>query len=83
LRTLSTDALSLSAPEQAALKVFKDFHVGPGKMFCFNGPVLEKHRHSLASLVNKGMLLKEQFASGYSLTPTGHRAMREAARPGG
>jgi hypothetical protein len=82
MRALSTNATSLSAPERAALKVFSDFHVGPGKMFCFNGPVLEKHRHSLVTLVDKGLLMKEQFASGYSLTPTGHRAMQAAARTG-
>jgi hypothetical protein len=68
-------AIVLSGPERAALKIFKDFHVASGKMFCFTGPLWEKHRSSLGTLVEKGLAVKEQFAGGYSLTPGGHRAM--------
>jgi hypothetical protein len=69
-------AIALTAPERAALKVFSEFHVAAGKMFCFHGPTLEKHKRSLALLVEKDLLVKEHFASGYSLTPIGYRAMR-------
>jgi hypothetical protein len=71
----SSAAIVLSAPERAALKVFKDYHVASGKMFCFTGPLLEKHRQALGTLVEKGVAIKEQFSGGYSLTPCGHRAM--------
>ncbi len=77
-RANSSAAIVLSAPERAALKVFKDYHVASGKMFCFTGPLMEKHRHSLGTLVEKGLAVKEQFSGGYSLTPCGHRAMATA-----
>ena len=70
----------LSARECAALKVFSDFRVPFGKMFCFTGPLLEKHKASLALLIDKNLVVKEQFAGGYSLTPVGYRAMIAAAR---
>jgi hypothetical protein len=63
----------LSAREIAALKVFSDYRVSLGKMFCFTGPLLEKHKISLALLVDRNLLVKEQFAAGYSLTPNGFR----------
>jgi hypothetical protein len=70
----------LSASELAALKVFRDFRIAPGEMFCFTGPALEKHQKSLNQLVIKDLLVKEQFTSGYSMTAGGFRAMVAARR---
>lgn len=71
----SHSATGLSAREHAALRVFRDFHIASGEMFCFTGPVLEKHKKSLDDLVAKELLVKEHFSSGYSLTPLGYQAM--------
>jgi hypothetical protein len=68
-------AHDLSAPELAALQVFRDFQIAPGEMFCFTGPALEKHEESLKRLIGKNLLVKEQFASGYSMTASGYRAI--------
>ena len=70
----------LSASEQAALRVFSDFRVAPGEMFCFTGPALEKHQASLDLLIAKNLAVKERFTSGYSLTAVGYRAMVAARR---
>ena len=74
----------LSTPEQAALAVFRSFKVGAGQMLCFHGPQLEKHRATLRQLTEKNLVIKEQFAGGYSLTRAGFEAMegpREKSRP--
>jgi hypothetical protein len=81
-RALASSACGLSASERAALKVFDDYRIALGKMFCFTGPLLEKHKTSLALLIAKNMVVKEHFAGGYSLTPAGFRAMIEVARFG-
>ncbi len=65
----------LSAAEQAVLKVFRDFLVAPGEMLCFTGPGLDKHSATLEQLTAQDLLVKEQFAGGYSLTAAGFRAM--------
>jgi hypothetical protein len=65
----------LTASEQAALAVFRTFHVGTGQMLCFHGPQLEKHRTPLRLLTEKNLVVKEQFAGGYSLTRAGFEAM--------
>lgn len=67
----------LSTKEQRLLGVFRDFLVGPGEMLCFCGPTLEKHRAALSQLTDKGMLVKERFKGGYSLTRSGFDAMNE------
>ena len=77
---LGDAAEKLSAPELAALQVFRDFRIAPGEMFCFTGPALEKHQKSLNQLVVKDLLVKEQFTSGYSMTAGGFRAMITARR---
>jgi len=74
----------LTAPEHAALKVFRDYLIAPGEMFCFTGPLLDKHRSSLRQLAAKDLLVEESFSGGYSLTNAGFSAMRntpEAAGP--
>jgi hypothetical protein len=48
-------------------------------MLCFHGPIMDKHRESLRRLTADGMLNKERFAGGYSLTSTGFAAMQDGA----
>jgi hypothetical protein len=71
----------LPTAEQAALKVFRDYQIAPGEMFCFTGPAFEKHQAALNALVHKDFVVKEQFSSGYSLTDAGYHAMVAACRP--
>lgn len=65
----------LTASEHAALAVFRSFMVNVGEMLCFHGPQLEKHGATLRTLAEKNLVVKEQFAGGYSLTPAGFEAM--------
>jgi hypothetical protein len=65
----------LSTSEQAALAVFRSFMVNTGEMLCFHGPQLEKHGPTLRQLAEKNLVVKEQFAGGYSLTRAGFEAM--------
>ncbi len=66
----------LTPAEQRALQIFRQFLMGPGKMLCFSGPNLDRHRAALRQLTEKEMLVKEQFKGGYSLTETGYEAMK-------
>jgi hypothetical protein len=70
----------LSTAEQSVLAVFRAFHVGPGEMLCFHGPQLAKYGACLRGLAEKNLVVKEQFAGGYSLTSAGFDAMA-APRP--
>ena len=72
-------AAVLTNAEQAALAVFRSFLVNPGEMLCFHGPQLEKHGRSLRVLTEKNLIVKEQFAGGYSLTAAGFAAASERA----
>jgi predicted transcriptional regulator len=45
-------------------------------MLCFFGPNLEKHDAALKQLMDKDLLVKEQFKGAYSLTRAGFEAMR-------
>lgn len=65
----------LSKPEQRVLRTFQDYLVTPGKMLCFCGPDLKKHRNALRTLTEKDFLVKERFQGGYSLTREGYGAM--------
>lgn len=69
----------MSQSDQALLSVFREFLVGQGEMLCFYGPVLEKHREALRRLTDQGLLVKEEFKGGYSLTAQGFAAMRGAS----
>ena len=69
----------LSTTEQAALDVFRAYRVGCGKMLCFHTPQLAKHVATLDRLVERNLVVQEQFAGAYSMTAAGVRAMR---RPG-
>lgn len=69
----------LTTPEQRVLQTFRKFRVTPGKMLCFNGTTLKRHRAALKQLTEKEMLVKEQFEGGYSLTASGFAAMKGCA----
>ena len=51
--------------------------VEPGQMLCFNGDSLVEHRESLQQLTEQGLLTKDEFKDGYSLTRAGFAAMQE------
>jgi hypothetical protein len=70
----------LSVAEQSALAVFRSFLVRSGQMVCFPAPQLEKHKATLQRLTEKNLVVREQFAGGYSLTPTGFAAMMDGVR---
>jgi hypothetical protein len=70
----------LSVAEQSALAVFRSFMVRAGQMVCFPAPQLEKHRATLQRLTEKNLVVREQFAGGYSLTPNGFAAMMDGVR---
>jgi hypothetical protein len=67
----------LVKPNQAALAVFRTYMVEPGQMLCFNGDTLLEHRDSLQQLTAQGLLTKDEFKDGYSLTRAGFAAMQE------
>jgi hypothetical protein len=62
--------------DQSALDVFRSYMILPGQMLCFHGPIMDKHRDSLRRLTADGMLRKERFAGGYSLTSSGFAAIK-------
>ena len=66
----------LTTNEQRVLQTFRKFRVPAGKMLCFYGPTLKRHKAALRQLTEKELLIKEQFEGGYSLTATGFAAMR-------
>jgi hypothetical protein len=66
----------LTASEKTTLRTFQQFRVTPGKMLCFFGPTLEKHRAALQRLTDSDLLVKEQFKGAYSLTHAGFEAMK-------
>ena len=67
----------MSKLEESVLAVFRKFLVTPGEMLCFYGPDLKKYKVALQQLTDKGMLVKESFNGGYSLTQAGYAAMKE------
>jgi hypothetical protein len=70
----------LSPSEKAVLLTFQEYLIAPGKMFCFSGPSLEKHRAALQQLTQKDLLIKERFNGAYSLTRAGFKAMKACDR---
>lgn len=55
--------------------------MGPGKMLCFYGPNLKKHKPALRQLIEKEFMVEEKFHGGYSLTNAGYKAMKEGTVP--
>jgi hypothetical protein len=66
----------LSTTDLVALDIFRTYLVKQGQMLCFHGPILEKHGDSLRRMTADGLLKKERFAGGYSLTAAGFAAMQ-------
>jgi hypothetical protein len=69
----------MTKPDQTVFDVFRSYLITPGQMLCFHGLELEKHGDSLRRLTADGLLNKERFAGGYSLTAAGFAAMQDAA----
>lgn len=46
-------------------------------MLCFSGPDLLRDQATLQLLTDKGLLVKEKFTGGYSLTLAGFAAMKD------
>jgi hypothetical protein len=67
----------LVKPDQSALAVFRTYMIEPGQMLCFNGDTLVEHRESLQQLTEQGLLTKDEFKGGYSLTRAGFAAMND------
>jgi hypothetical protein len=59
------------------MAVFRKYLVEPGQMLCFHGDSLEEHRESLRQLIAQGLVTKEDFKGGYSLTRAGFAAMND------
>jgi len=66
----------LSAEERSVLRVFRNYLMTPGQMFCFGNSELESLHAPLAQLMEKGMLNSEKPKGGYSLTHSGFLAMK-------
>ncbi len=47
-------------------------------MLCFHGPMLAEHHDSLQHLTKQGLLTKDKFKGGYTLTKVGFAALRHA-----
>jgi hypothetical protein len=62
-------------PQKSALAVFRDYLIEPGQMLCFHGQLLDDNRDSLRCLTEQGLLSKERFKGGYTLTKAGFAAM--------
>lgn len=56
--------------------MFHEYLMGPGKMLCFSGPILDRHLADLNGMVVRKLLAREKFKGGYSLTRTGYAAMK-------
>jgi hypothetical protein len=66
---------TLSSAEKSVLRTFQQYLLTPGKMLCFFGANLEKHKPALRKLTEKQFLVKENFKGAYSLTTAGFEAM--------
>ena len=62
------------------LKKFREFLMTPGRMLCFFGPDLEKHKAALGSMAEKGLIVEEEFKGAYSLTRSGFEAIQASAK---
>jgi hypothetical protein len=65
-------------PEQSALVVFRKYLIEAGQMLCFHGPLLDENRDSLQRLTEQGLLSKDKFKGGYTLTKAGFAVMHHA-----
>ena len=65
----------LSAKEQALMAVFRQYLATPRNMICLDDTMVQKHKVALRNMVERGLLMKERFEGGYSLTTDGFTAM--------
>ena len=70
----------MTPSEKTVLGAFQKYLVTPGKMLCFFGPDLERHKPALLRLTEKDLLIKEQFKGAYSLTHAGFAAMKTCSK---
>ena len=68
----------MSAITESALAVFHKYLVEPGQMLCFHGPSFDEHRDSLQRLTAEGLVTKDKFEGGYTLTQAGFASIRES-----
>ena len=69
------DRVLFSGLERSVLLRFSQYMMTPGKMLCFSGPDLARHRRALHALAARKFLEKDDFKGGYSLTIAGFRIM--------
>jgi hypothetical protein len=74
-------ALNFSS-QRSALVVFRDYLIEPGQMLCFHGPLLDENRDSLRCLTEQGLLSKDKFKGGYTLTKAGFAAIHQSQEGG-
>ena len=67
----------LSAPEKRVLLTFREFLMTPGQMLCLSGPNLDRDRAAIKLLIDKEVLVQEDFKGGYSLTEAGFAVMND------
>jgi hypothetical protein len=78
--TAATDSSStLSSTQCSVLMVFRRFRMNPGRMLCFSRSDVEAYHEPLTELADQGLIVKEKFTGGYSLTPHGFAAMQSLA----
>ena len=75
----ASETVALSDSERGVLHIFRRYLVTPGKMLCLDAPNLRRYESALRRLTSKGMLVKEKFHGGYSLTTSGFAAMKQCA----
>jgi hypothetical protein len=66
------------SPQQSALVVFREYLIEPGQMLCFHGPLLDQNRDSLSYLAEQGLVSKDKFRGGYTLTKAGFAAIQHS-----
>lgn len=69
--------LKLTEGEVRVLAVFRRYLMPAGQMLCLNNTDVGSMKADLEQLISHGLLVSEDFRSGYSLTPLGYQAMSE------
>lgn len=68
--------IELSSDEVGILQTFAQFLMPPDQMLCLNNTDLPATKRALDKLINRGLLVSNDFKSGYSLTVEGFDAMQ-------
>jgi hypothetical protein len=64
------------------MAVFRQHLATPGNMVCLDQAMVQKHKVALRDLAERGLMLKERFEGGYSLTTDGFIAMNTSDKEG-